>query len=479
MERTQMRSVGIDIGTSTTQMAVSLLTVENTAGFFAVPRASIVGKEVVYRSPIYETPLLDETRIDGPAVGALVEETYRLAGLTPDQVQTGAVIITGETARKENAAAVLAQISGFAGDFVVSTAGPDLEALIAGQGSGAQRASEEAGAVVMNLDIGGGTTNVAVFDSGEPVAQGCFDIGGRQARFAPDGRLTALSAGAQRVAEAYGISLTVGECPPPEALTRLCDGMNELLEQACGLLPRTRLLDLVTTPGSTPFAPPGRRPVTHLCFSGGVADCMDHLPAERFAFGDLGMLLAQAIRRGRLLRAFRIVHAQETIRATVIGAGSHTTSISGSTIDAAAQLLPLKNLPVLKLTELEEARVTAGDSDLLRNKARWFLQQNDVNRLALGMAGPPDPSYEQLQTLAEAVAAGLNDALPAEAPVVVVLRQDVAKALGLLLRPLLSARAVLCIDGVRTGLGGFLDLGRPVLDGMAVPVVVKTLIFGE
>ena len=105
----------------------------------------------------------------------MIETEYASAKITANQVETGAVIITGESARKENARMVLELLSGFAGDFVVSTAGPDLESVIAGQGSGAWEFSEENGTVVVNLDIGGGTTNVVLFDGGEG-GRGCLDI---------------------------------------------------------------------------------------------------------------------------------------------------------------------------------------------------------------------------------------------------------------------------------------------------------------
>ena len=136
LQHTQICSVGIDIGTSTTQLIFSRLSVQNTAGYFSVPRAEITGKEVFFRSPVFDTPLLDASRIDSAALRRMIEGVYADAGIRPAQVQTGAVVITGETARRENARAVLEQISSLAGDFVVSTAGPDLEAVLAGQGSG-------------------------------------------------------------------------------------------------------------------------------------------------------------------------------------------------------------------------------------------------------------------------------------------------------------------------------------------------------
>ena len=123
-------SVGIDIGTSTTQLVFSELTIENQATSYTVPRISIVDKKVIFRSEIFFTPLLSQTEIDGEAVKQILESQYQKAGMKPEDVKTGAVIITGETARKENANVVLETLSGLAGDFVVATAGPDLESVL-------------------------------------------------------------------------------------------------------------------------------------------------------------------------------------------------------------------------------------------------------------------------------------------------------------------------------------------------------------
>ena len=169
-----LKSVGIDIGTSTTQLVVSDLTLENRANPFSVPRIAITDKKIVYRSGIHFTPLLSDTVIDARGVRDIVAEEYRRAGLRRDQVQTGAVIITGETARKENAREVLAALSEFAGDFVVATAGPDLESILAARGAGADEYSKENHTQVLHYDIGGGTSNLALYNRGRLCATSCL-----------------------------------------------------------------------------------------------------------------------------------------------------------------------------------------------------------------------------------------------------------------------------------------------------------------
>ncbi len=479
MEHKSMLSVGIDIGTSTSQVIFSRLSMENMAGYFSIPSISIVKKDVVYRSPVYSTPLLDPSHINGKAMRKIIEAEYGACGVAPNQVETGAVIITGEAARKENAAVVLEQMSGLAGDFVVSTAGPDLESVIAGQGSGAQRFSEENSAVVVNLDIGGGTTNIVLFDCGEVKARGCLDIGGRQVTLDAEGRITYISPSARRIAEVNQLPLRTGETVRRELLDALCYRMNELLEQLLGVTESCRLLEEIQTAGSSGFVIPADVRIRYICFSGGVADCIYKPGKEPFAYGDIGVLLGEAIRRGRLFQSFQVMEAAETIRATVIGAGSYTTTISGSTISYAAGMFPLKNVPVLRLSEEEEAACWKGDVSLLLGKVRWFLSQNDAERMALAIEGYADPDYSELKRLAETLTAAMDQVLADNAPLLLIVQQDIAKALGQLMTRLLGKhRPVIAIDGIHADQNNFIDLGNPIMNGLVVPVVVKTLIFG-
>ena len=470
-------SVGIDIGTSTTQVIFSRIEMENTSGYFSVPKVSIVEKEVVYKSQVYLTPLKTPVLIDGSAVRDLVEREYRLAGYDRRDVDTGAVIITGESARKENAAEVLAQLSDFAGEFVVSTAGPDLESILAGKGSGAFQYSMDHTCTTVNLDIGGGTTNLVLFDCGEIVSKGCLDIGGRLIRVKPDLEVEHISPAASRVAAALGLPLRAGGRTSLQALSAVTDKMADLLAQALGLAPQEPLLRQLQTPESSWFEPAG--PVRFLCFSGGVADCIGDGPAG-VPYGDIGVLLGRSIARGLLCRSIPRISNAETIRATVVGAGTYTTSISGSTIAYAEGLLPLKNLPALRLTPREQAACFSGQAGPLRERLRWFLEQSGADNAALAMAGVPDPDYPELRRLAACLAQDMDAALPPGKPMVVLLECDIAKALGLALREALGdRRKLICIDGVKVDQGDYVDLGKPVLDGMVIPLVVKTLLFGE
>uniref|UniRef100_UPI0025E29B5D ethanolamine ammonia-lyase reactivating factor EutA n=1 Tax=uncultured Haemophilus sp. TaxID=237779 RepID=UPI0025E29B5D len=438
MENKRLLSVGIDIGTSTSQMIFSRLTMENTSGYFSVPSVSIVDKEVIYQSPVYTTPLIDTSLIDGKALSQIIEKEYEAAGVKMEQVQTGAVIITGESARKENAAMVLENMSHFAGEFVVSTAGPDLESVIAGQGSGAQQFSEENGAVVVNLDIGGGTTNAVLFDGGKVCGKGCVDIGGRQVTVDKSGRISYISPSARKIAKAYNLSLNLGDTVSETVLEKLCGGMSEMLEQLLGITEKVSLLEEIKTAGSQEFHILKERPIRFICFSGGVADCIYQTGKEKFAYGDIGVILGESIRRSRLFQAFKVIQGGQTIRATVIGAGSYTTTISGSTISYSQGLFPMKNVPVLKLSLEEEDRCWNGDEEFLYQKAKWFLEQGDTEQMVLAIEGKNNPDYERLKKLAVTLTGAMHRVLPEKSPLILIVTEDIAKALGQIMRQMIE-----------------------------------------
>jgi ethanolamine utilization protein EutA len=130
-------SVGVDVGTTTTQIIFSRLNLQDVSRVGQIPRINITDRKVIYQSPIVFTPLIDAETIDAERLNQIVRSEYVNAGVDPGQVETGAVIITGETAKKKNADEILRALSGLAGEFVVSVAGPNVESLIAGKGAGA------------------------------------------------------------------------------------------------------------------------------------------------------------------------------------------------------------------------------------------------------------------------------------------------------------------------------------------------------
>lgn len=479
VDKTAILSVGIDVGTSTTQVVFSKLQMDNAGGYFSVPRVAIVDKEVVYKSEVYMTPLKTDVLIDTEALRDIVAAEFRKAGYRPEDTDSGAVIITGESARKENSDAVLKSLSDFAGDFVVSAAGPDMESLIAGKGSGAWQYSMDHHCRVANLDIGGGTTNVVLFEDGETLARGCLDIGGRLICMNPQGIITKVSPAAAVMAQVAGVSVSVGDRCDELKLTAVTRQMAAALNAYLGVGTKDidAILRQIKTPGSSDFPVPEK--VQAVFFSGGVADLIYHESADTWAYGDIGVLLGRAIRESRLFTDFQKMEPGETIRATVVGAGTYTTTISGSTITYSDDIFPLKNIPVIKLDEELQEACFAGETEPVIRRIQWVLGQNDAERFILAMPGKRDPGYTEMKRAAAAIRQIMDRVQPPGEPILLVIESDIAKAMGQMIRqqPDLK-RQVVAIDSIHVEDGEYVDMGKPMMNGMVIPVVVKTLIFG-
>jgi ethanolamine utilization protein EutA len=500
-------SVGIDIGTSTTQLIFSRLTLENQAGTYMVPKIKIANKEVIYRSEIYFTPLKSQIEIDVNGIKGIILKEYRMAGFSPEDMDTGAVIITGETARKVNANLVLNALSELAGDFVVATAGPDLEGVLAAKGAGADKISSDERNVIVNLDIGGGTTNIAKFSKGNLKGTSCLNIGGRLIKI-EEGRISYIFSGIEELAKANGISIEVGDKVDSKKLYTVCQLMANQLAMALSLCsPDHSNKGLYTNQGRPLMKEPILDGIT---YSGGVADCMlvenrvsnlgdfsnqsslsdtivdrnfitESTSLEKYKddykYGDIGILLARAILNNKDLQRIKTYGTVETIRATVVGAGTHTTNVSGSTISYNQEKLPLKNIPVMRISEKEEG----SQKDFIQAINRGlslYESEDDLEPIAISFSGELHTSFYRIQELARWICEGARPIIDSPYPLVLVIEQDIAKALGNALKVLLkNQKEMICIDGISAYDGDYIDIGEPIAGGVVVPVVTKTLIF--
>jgi ethanolamine utilization protein EutA len=469
-----MVSVGIDIGTTTTQLVFSELTLVDVARAGQIPRIDIAGRAVLHAGEIVFTPLLDAETIDTAALTALLRAEYRRAGIQESQVETGAVIITGETARKRNADQVLQAIAGLAGDFVVTVAGPNVEGMIAGRGSGAASWSRQHFSTVTNVDIGGGSANSASFRLGRLQDSAAMSFGGRIIEL--DGALVrSVNGPGKIILESVGLSLAPGDRPSLADLRRATGAMAELAVQLVEGGSSALAERLYQTP------PCARGDQLNLMFSGGIGYylydpvALDSVPAVA-RHGDVGPLLAESLRLCPGLARHHLLRPQETQRATVLGASSQTLTLSGSTIWADPAILPLKNVPVLRPGPAD-ARVEPADlpGAVAAALQRWDLG-GDSGPFAIALELEDRLDFTRLQAFAEALA-GFTAGLPAGAPLIVIIKHDYAQALGQTVKTLAGARPLLIIDQVGLEEGDYIDIGAPLMDGRVVPVVVKTLIF--
>lgn len=475
-------SVGIDIGTTTTQLVISRLTIENIASGTFVPRMEITGKEVIHRSRIYFTPLLDRHLINAVGVSRIVEKEYEAAGITPEKIDTGAVIITGETAKKENAKAILEALAGFAGDFVVATAGANLESIYAGKGSGAAAYSAERHHVVVNIDVGGGTSNYAVFHEGRAVDTACVNIGGHLIEFEPKGdRVTYIAEPAKVVLQDLGQMFQVGERVTLQHLRPIVHAMaSSVVEvlKAQRLSALTRAL-LMTDPLRLDI------PLRKVMISGGVADYVyaskgPQMMSEVTAFGDFGPLLGWVLKENLEAAGFILEKPKETVRATVIGTGTQSVNLSGSTIHVHEKTLPLRNVMVLSPFATKVPATSEAIAEIIKRDMDRLQADHSDAIVALALKGPRTMSFTDINILAEGLLTGLKEYLAEDKPLILVIEADCGKVLGQCLEAKTAKPIeVVCIDQVEIDGCDYIDVGKPLMGGRVVPVVLKTLVFNR
>jgi ethanolamine utilization protein EutA len=469
-------SVGVDVGTTTTQIIFSRLNLQDVSRPGQIPRINITDRKVIYESPIVFTPLLDFETIDADQLNEIVRREYSTAGVDPSQVETGAVIITGETAKKKNADEILRALSGLAGEFVVSVAGPNVESLIAGKGAGAAEYSQKNYATVTNVDIGGGSANSATFRAGNLIGAAAMNYGGRILMVDHStGRVSHIAEPAKHILNDIGLKLEIGDSPSLDDLRRFTDRMADMTVELVEGTSSPLAKKIYLTP---PVGDSGRGSV--LMFSGGIGHyyynpISINSVSDATVHDDVGPLLAESLRTHARLNSYTIVPPSETVRATVLGASTQTVTLSGSTIWAEREILPLKNVPVIRPalpSSLDPASVSRSVSEAV---TRWDVNlATDPFAVALELNTSLD--YESLTRLATGLK-NFADTMPGDRPLIAIIERDYAQALGQTVKGLAPSRALLVIDQVGLSEGDYIDIGTPLMDGRVVPLSVKTLIF--
>ena len=474
MERKIIHSVGIDIGTTTTQVIFSTLTVVNRAPASQVPMYEFIDREISYQSPVEFTPIERDGMLDVAALRRFIEQQIELSGFAEQGVETGAIIITGETAKAHNARDAIMDLSQQLGDFVVATAGPHLESVIAGKGSGAQEYSEKNHAKVINIDIGGGTSNYVVFDNGRVVDTACLNIGGRLVELNAQGEVSYIHKPAITVInELFGTALNPRQISIDHLLrivARMADLIVELLSGkltglAAHLLQTPELKDITD--------------INAIFISGGVGECFylqQQEEQQSTQFGDIGPLLARALLRHPGLAQFSIKKPNQTVRATVIGAGAYSLTLSGSTIWLNVNDLPLKNIPVVHPNVDWEQ-----DFPAICHEIKIAAERMDLalayDHYAISFDKTMPFTYKAVQYVARELASFYDNHGNHHATFLVVMHNDIGKALGMELQPLLGTNALSVIDEVATHEGDYIDIGKSYFGGEIVPLTVKSLAF--
>lgn len=470
MDRKVIMSVGIDVGTSTTQLIFSALHLVNRAGPTQVPRYEFTDRKILYQSPVAFTPKDHNDAINRSELAALVTGWFSQANVSPSEIETGAVIITGESLKATNAKESVMGLAEDLGDFVVATAGPHLESIIAGRGSGAATYSQENGKTVLNIDIGGGTANYVVFSLGHVVDTACLNVGGRLIQTDSTGRAETIHAPAKPVVEA--VLGTGFSAPAGDELSKVTDKMADIIYKIAIGEPDSLGNLLLQTP---PLQQGHQYDAVFI--SGGVgACCYEASQGEPFRFGDVGPLLAKSLLQHRGMQSLPLVQPECTVRATVIGAGAWSLSLSGSTVWAKSNDLPLKNIPVV----IPAIDWSQDDPQLCEKLVEGAMRLDlDTSRdlFAVAIPGGFPVKYATVQYLCTQLEHFWNDLAFNGYPALVVVKEDVGKVLGMELNPTMKERALVVVDEVEVRDGDYIDLGKPLFEGGLVPMTIKSLAF--
>ena len=477
-DNVRLTSVGIDVGSSGTQVIFSRLHLRRLAEDMS-SRYYVVNRETLFQSPVALTPYESETRISDEKLGKILDDAYEAAGLSPDDIDAGAVILTGEALRRENSQAIAATVSQKGGDFVCATAGHHMESMLAAFGSGAAKASQNGDKRILNVDIGGGTAKLAILEDGQVKVTAAVHIGGRLQVVDEYGAIVRLDPAGRTHAARAGFDWSVGDKVLSEDLDRVADGMAATLIDALVMRPLPQ--DLENFYLTDPILDWGH--IDGVMFSGGVAEYV--YDREERDFGDMGKRLGHAIAR-RLSAGglpWDLLPAGECIRATALGASEYSVQLSGNTcfISDHAELLPRRNLQVIQPPyECPEEIVAEDVAKAVKAHRRAFEVDSDDRDIALSFHWRGSPAYERMHAFAQGLALGLDDMIAAGKPLFIVLDGDIAQSLGHILKDELELPVgVLVIDGVVLWDFDYIDLGKIRLPSRTVPVTIKSLVFSD
>ena len=477
-DHVSLTSVGVDIGSAGTQLIFSRIHLRRL-GEDLSSRYCVVSRETLFQSPVALTPYLDQERIDEVALADIIDEAYTQAGLHPDQIDSGVVILTGEALRRRNAQAISELLAENGGEFVCTAAGHHLEAMLAAYGSGAARVSHTEGKRILNVDIGGGTTKLAVVEGGRIAAMAAVHIGGRLQVVDAENRIVRLDPAGRFHAGEAGFSWKPGDRVTLAEMARVADRMAEALIAAIVKRPLPHAIEHLYL--TDPIADFGR--IDGVMFSGGVAEYV--YERESRDFGDMGKLLGAAIARrlGEGALPWPLLPPGECIRATAVGASEYSVQLSGNTIyiSSPGDLLPRKNLQVLQppYTCGEEISPTELAQAIRSHFTAYDLEEGS-SEVALAFRWAGAPSYQRIAAFAQGIVQALPRTIAGGKPLYLVLDGDIAQTLGAILREELKLRnEVLVIDGVTLWDLDYIDLGRIRLPSRTVPVTIKSLVFSE
>jgi ethanolamine utilization protein EutA len=471
INRIEILSVGVDVGSSTSHLVFSKLVLIKDE-HSVTRRFNIEERDIIYEGRILNTPFLDDNTIDIDRLNEFFKEEYQLAQIDPADIQTGAVIITGESARKQNARQIAEALSKDAGKFVATTAGPNFESLIAAMGSGAVARSKDCKKTILSCDIGGGTSNIALTKNGEILSTSCIAVGGRVLGVNSEGIIWRIDEPALKVMQHLGLNYKVG------------DQISEMDSQKIARTLAQALFEVIRGPAKSAMARqlmltddlvfPTR--IDEYSFSGGVAELMY---GGMNNYEDIGQILADQINSLTPKLSAAVVEPDNKIRATVIGAGAYSLSISGSSGFKDDKIaFPIRNVPVIRV-DVDRSKLSV---EHIVSQINLSFQRFDVEEgediIALYFRDPVMASYPQLELFARSIEGAFPNSIQNKMPIILIFDTDIACSVGNVIRRETDLKTnLLSLDELNLKEGDWIDIGEPLVAGQVFPVTVKSLVF--
>ncbi|MHA1971083.1 MAG: ethanolamine ammonia-lyase reactivating factor EutA [Candidatus Thorarchaeota archaeon] len=471
----KMLSVGIDIGSSTSHLVFSRLVLSRERSFLNPSnRFQLVERKIIYKSVIIFTPLIDRHTIDIEAIVEFCKAEYKKAGITPEMVESGAVVVTGEAAKKTNADEIVQRLSSESGKFVSASAGPNYESVLGAMGSGIVDLSRETQRTILHADIGGGTSNLAIASKGHIHSTACTNVGGRLLGINEDFKIWRIDEPTNFLMQELGMTYKIGDTMPEEDARTIAREYAKALVEVMQGPAKSRISKELMMTDDLDFS----IPIDDVSFSGGVAELF-YGSDERY--DDIGMYLAEELKFLIEEIGWSVIEPENKIRATVIGAGAFTLSVSGSTcyFDRSIEF-PISNIPVIPVNVTTE-NYTPGivEKEVARAFSKYDMEEGD-DIVALYFKDSLYRSYSWLQEFVKSIENALPKSVASKKMVVLLFESDIGKMVGLMIRRETSIQHnLICLDELFLEEGDWVDIGKPLLSGQAFPVTVKSLVFNQ
>ncbi|MHA2253351.1 MAG: ethanolamine ammonia-lyase reactivating factor EutA [Candidatus Kariarchaeaceae archaeon] len=478
----RINSVGIDVGTSTSHLCISELVLKKDPSSRS-EKYHVAERHIKYRGNIFFTPLKGRNEIDIERLTQILLEEYNKAGIETEDIDTGAVIVTGESARKENADIIVQKLAQETGKFVAGTAGPNYESIISAFGSGAVDYAKNNNCKLIHSDVGGGTANIAVINKGEIIATACINVGGRLIAFNEEDKIVRLEPAGEKTLKYCDLDLNLGDTITNSQKDQVANALAQALMEVITKGANEKIAPLTKNLMMTPLLPPEIFQENYdYSFSGGVAEFIYRKSVQDF--NDLGLRLGNQIRSLTNISNRNVIESPEKIRATVIGASEYTLQVSGSTTFMSdkfhnSNLLPIRNLPIvtpiIKREQLSEEYVA---KQIIIALNRLDIREGETP-IALAFRDPVRTVYDKLTIFSEGIVKALPNSVSKNMPIILVFDTDIGNSVGnVLLRETGISNGILSIDEIPLKEGDYIEIGEPIIQNRVFPVVIKSLIFG-